>query len=272
MSPAIVLALIGCFAHYPLVTTAPASTTAVEEPAPITFSPLEERLEVIFTQSTDGDQRDRLSELRELLHAMRAKDPLAQRRVYDYAERTLKIESRVLPQALPVEEGLEPLAVPIEERPLSETPAGATATPANPAGATATGAVGPTASDPATGLALPMPTLAPVGPTAAELVASARAAFAAADYLAAIATLAPLTSPQAGTLRKEAVDAWSRAEREAAGAAFITARALPAGSDRMAALVTARDRLAAINQRFPDNAFAAAIAENITKVNAELGL
>ena len=114
------LLLLGCLEHYPLVSpTAPVatttSTTDPELPA-ITFSPLEEKLEAVYSASTDADQRDRLSNLRELLHAMRAKDPVAQRRVYDYAEADLKIEARAIPQALPVDEGMEPIpsaAVPL---------------------------------------------------------------------------------------------------------------------------------------------------------------
>lgn len=256
------LLLLGCLEHYPLVSpTAPVATATTEPELPaITFSPLEEKLEIVYSASTDADQRDRLSNLRELLHAMRAKDPVAQRRVYDYAEAELKIEARAIPQALPTEEGMEPMAVPIEERAIEERAIAPAVTPAaDPALPTSPAAV----------LVAPA---APVGPTPADLLGTARASVAAGNYLAAIDTLAPLTSAEAAALRKETVDAWARTEREAAGAAFITARALPAGPDRQAALVAARDRLAAINTRFPDNNFAAAIAENIAKVNAELGI
>jgi len=253
------LLLLGCLEHYPLVSpTAPVATATTEPELPaITFSPLEEKLEIVYSASTDADQRDRLSNLRELLHAMRAKDPVAQRRVYDYAEAELKIEARAIPQALPTEEGMEPMAVPIEEHAIEERPLAPAADPALP-------------TSPAAVLA-PVPA-APAGPTPADLLGTARASVAAGNYLAAIDTLAPLTSPEAAALRKETVDAWARTEREAAGAAFITARALPVGPERQAALVAARDRLAAINTRFPDNNFAAAIAENIAKVNAELGI
>ena len=256
------LLLLGCFGHYPLVTaTAPVEAAAVhtepELPA-ITFSPLEEKLEIVFTASTDDDQRDRLSELRELLHAMRAKDPLAQRRVYDYAETILKIEARSLPQSLPVEEGMEPLVVPIEERPLEAAPVQAVP-PVE--------AVAPVPPAPS------VETVAPVEAAAspAELLGRARAAFAKADFLSAIDMLAPLTAPEATALRKEAVNAWCRSERESAGAAFAANRSLPVGPERTAALTQARDRLTAINLRFPDNTFAASIAENIARVNAELG-
>ncbi len=256
------LLLLGCFGHYPLVTaTAPVTAAAVhtepELPA-ITFSPLEEKLEIVFTASTDDDQRDRLSELRELLHAMRAKDPLAQRRVYDYAETMLKIEARSLPQSLPVEEGMEPLVVPIEERPLEAAPVQAVP-PVE--------AVAPVPPAPS------VETVAPVEAAAspAELLGRARAAFAKADFLSAIDMLAPLTAPEATALRKEAVNAWCRSERESAGAAFAANRSLPVGPERTVALTQARDRLTAINLRFPDNTFAASIAENIARVNAELG-
>jgi hypothetical protein len=262
------LLLLGCFGHYPLVTaTAPVQAAAVhtepELPA-ITFSPLEEKLEIVFTSSSDDDQRDRLSELRELLHAMRAKDPLAQRRVYDYAETLLKIEARSLPQSLPVEEGMEPLVVPIEERPLDAAPLQV---------------ISPVEALPPVEAAPPVPpapfvdAVAPAEAAAspAELLGRARAAFAKADFLSAIDILAPLTAPEATALRKEAVNAWCRNERESAGAAFAANRSLPAGPERTAALTQARDRLTAINLRFPDNTFAASIADNIARVNAELG-
>ena len=259
------LLLLGCFGHYPLVTaTAPVQTATAhpetgqpgtgqpdtELPA-ITFSPLEEKLEIVFTGSSDDDQRDRLSELRELLHAMRAKDPLAQRRVYDYAETVLKIEARSLPQTLPVEEGMDPLVVPIEERALETTPVEPITQP-----------------EPVT---QPESVTQPEPATPVELLARARAAFAHADFLGAIDTLAPLTAPEATKLRKEAVDAWCRTERESAGAAFQSALALPAGPERSAALLQARDRLSAINLRFPDNIVATSITENIARVNLELG-
>ncbi len=255
--------------HYPLVptTTAPVATTtgpvatAPAEPPPITFSPLEERLEVVFTASTDADQRDRLSNLRELLHAMRAKDPIAQRRVYDFADEQLKIEARSLPQSLPVDDGPGPIATPIEERPLGQTPP-------SPIDVLPSTAPSSTVQLPPT-VALPTIPL-PAAPSAADLLATARTQFAGSSYLDAIATLAPLTSAEAVALRKEAVDAWARSEREAAGAEFLAARALPAGPDRTAALQHAHDRLVAINARFPDNTFAATIADNIAKVGAEL--
>ncbi len=266
------LLLLGCFAHYPLVgSTAPVATAAAsppEELPPITFSPLEEKLESIFSVSTDADQRDRLSDLRELLHAMRARDPVAQRRVYDYAEGVLKIEARDIPEALPVEEGMDPIVVPVIERAIEEHPVNPVLVPAVPP----TPGPDPTPTPVSTAAQTPVAPPAPATPSPADLLATARASVAAGNYLAAIDTIAPLTSPEAAALRKETVDAWARTEREAAGAAFITARGMPPGADRTAALTAARDRLAAINQRFPDNNFASAIADNIAKVNTELGL
>lgn len=261
--------LLGCFWHYPLVptTTAPTATSVVQaaEPPPITFSPLEEKLEIIFTGSTDADQRDRLSNLRELLHAMRAKDPVAQRRVYDFADGMLRIEARGVPQSLPVEEGLEPV-VPILERQLGERQIEAAEHPPAPPPQPGPQAEQPIAERALEGTPfLPMP----VAPTAFDLLGAARAQLGASAYIDAIQTLAPLTSPEAVTLRKEAVDAWARSERESAGAEFLAARALT-GPARAEALVKARDHLVAINARFPDNNFAAAIADNIAKVNAEL--
>jgi hypothetical protein len=45
---------------------------------------------------------------------------------------------------------------------------------------------------------------------------------------------------------------------------------LAPGNERITALRTVRRALVSINERFPDNAYAAQIAENITKVDADL--
>jgi len=104
----------------------------------------------------------------------------------------------------------------------------------------------------------------------ARVAVSRRVALADARYLDAVALLDPLTTPDAVALRKEAVDAWARTERERAGHLFLEARQLPPGGERVASLRAARSALAAINERFPQNAYAAQVAENLVKVDADL--
>lgn len=212
-------------------------------PPPVSFVPLEERVNVLVAEAQDTDRRDRLMAARELMQAMRNKDAIAQRKVYDYLDAVLKIEERARPASI----GMEPIGVPIEEESL-----GGVSTP------------------PVT----PLPDVQPVpsvsaadpGPT----VGSARAALAEARYLDAVSLLQGVTTPEAATLRKEAVDGWARTERERAGHMFLEARQLAPGGERIASLRAARSALAAINERFPDNAYAAQIADNIAKVDADL--
>jgi MOSC domain-containing protein YiiM len=94
-----------------------------------------------------------------------------------------------------------------------------------------------------------------------------------ADAIAALDASNPATDEdrrQIAALRKDAVDGWSRGERERAGEAFVKARELPAGPERTAALRQVREQLAAINTRFPDNAYATQIGENLERVEMEL--
>ncbi len=90
--------------------------------------------------------------------------------------------------------------------------------------------------------------------------------------LEAIATLDGLVSPPTGSteLRKQAVDTWAKAERERAGEAYKAALALPKGAERTAAITAARDQLASINTRFPDNAYADEVRTHLATVEKEL--
>lgn len=210
------------------------NTSSVTSPgAPVSFAPLEQRVNVLLGETQDADRRDRLMEARELMQGMRSKDPAAQRQVYAYLDRVLAIEERARATAIPV----APLDAPLDEEPLViEGP------PAAP----------------------------PPAPDPAIVLAGARAALADGRYLEAVAALDPLDAPDARALRKEAVDGWARVEREQVGHAFLQARALPAGAARSEALRTVRSRLEAINTRFPDNAYTAQILENISRVDADL--
>ena len=193
---------------------------------PVSFAPLEERVNVLIAEAQETDRRDRLGAARELMVSMRNKDPVAQRKVYEYLDAVLTIEERARPEPI----GFEPIGAPIEEE------------------------------------VIPVPP--PPPPPAA--IGDARAALAGGRYLEAVSLLAGLGSAEALALRKEAVDGWARTERERAGHQFIEARQLPPGNERITALRTVRRALAAINERFPDNAYAAQIAENIAKVDVDL--
>jgi hypothetical protein len=212
----------------PAPVTDPVGSVATAEglPPPVSFAPLEERVNALIAETQDADRRDRLNLARELMVDMRNKDPIAQRKVFDYFDQVIRIEERARPEAI----GFEPLGAPIEEE------------------------------------VIPVPP--PAAPPAA--LAEARTALAGGRYLDAVALLASLSSPEAQVLRKEAVDGWARTERERAGHQFIEARQLAPGNERITALRTVRRALVSINERFPDNAYAAQIAENITKVDADL--
>ncbi|MDP2311210.1 MAG: hypothetical protein Q8P18_34640 [Pseudomonadota bacterium] len=221
-------------------------------PPAVSFVPLEERVNVLVAEAQDTDRRDRLVAARELMQTMRNKDAIAQRKVYEYLDAVLTIEERARPAPI----GMDPIGVPIEEEPL-----------------------GGSSTAPTGGAPLPLPDIQPLpsviapaeaATTLASAVVGARAALAESRYLDAVALLQGVTTPEASTLRKEAVDGWARTERERAGHMFLEARQLPPGGERVASLRAARIALAAINERFPDNAYAAQIAENIAKVDADL--
>ncbi len=225
-----------------------ASTTVVagDVVPPVSFAPLEERVNVLLADTRDTDQRDRLLAARDLMEGMRNKDPIAQRKVYAYFEQVLAIEERSQPKPIP----LGDVGVPIQEEQLQITEV-----PVEPTLPAGPGPVGPTP---------------PVAPLPDGQLAVARAALAEARYLDAVEALRGVTAPDAAPLRKEAVDGWARTERERAGHLFLEARQLPPGNERIASLRAVRSALVAINERFPENAYAAQIAENIAKVDADL--
>ena len=104
-------------------------------------------------------------------------------------------------------------------------------------------------------------------PDESTRVAEARAALAAREPARALTLLEGLASAPAQALRRSATDAWAAAEREASGADFLTARELPRGPARTAALRAVRERLAAINARSPENAVAAEVARHLERVD-----
>lgn len=199
-------------------------------PEPVSFARLEERVDVILAETTDADRRDRLLESRELMVAMRAQDPLAQRRVYAYLDKVIAIEERAKAVVIAAPNGTEPIAIPIVEEALDVGPA--------------------------------------VDPRAR--VSDARAALAEARYLDAVAALEKVDDPEAIALRKEAIDGWATSERERAGHDFLAARDMEAGPARVAALRAVRQTLVQVNTRFPENSYSSQIAEHIAKVDAEL--
>ncbi|MDP2312130.1 MAG: hypothetical protein Q8P41_04440 [Pseudomonadota bacterium] len=239
--------LVGCATlQGPPPVASGAEASVVGTPAgvpPVSFVPLEERVNVLIAEAQDTDRRDRLIAARDLMQTMRNKDAIAQRKVYDYLDQVLKIEERARPASI----GIEPIRTPIQE----ETLGGATTSPLPPL---STAPLSPPAL--------------PVDPT--PTIAQARVALSEARYLDAVSLLSSVTTPEATALRKEAVDGWARAERERAGHMFLEARQLPPGGERIASLRAARTALAAINERFPENAYASQIAENIAKVDADL--
>lgn len=210
--------------------------TATEAgPPPVSYAPLEERVNALLGDTRDTDRRDRLVAARELMHGMRNKDPIAQRKVYEYLQQVIAIEERNAPAPITI----EGFGVPIEEETLQAP-------------------------------AAPVPPAALAPEAAAVPLVAARTALADARYLDAVEALRGNTTPEAAPLRKEAVDGWARQERERAGHLFLEARQLPPGNERIASLRAVRTALVAINERFPENAFSAQIAENIAKVDADL--
>jgi hypothetical protein len=261
--------MLGCVLPHPAPPVAAGAEAPVEAretgAAPVSFAPLEERVNVLVAESQDTDRRDRLLAARELMNAMRNKDPVAQHKVYDYLDEVLRIEERSRPAPIGIDGG----SVPIEEEPLATPPAStpAAGTPPSPtAPGTPPAATPPVATPP--GATAPGAT--PPGADDTKALAAARVALSETRYLDAIALLDKLASPDAATLKKEAIDGWARVERERAGHLFLEARALAPGGERVASLREARAALAAINTRFPNNAYAAQITDNIAKVDADL--
>ena len=227
MSRAVTLFLLlaACPAAHQPTGVGPTTGAAAVGESPVSFGALESRLQAVLAVSADTDQQDRLVALRDLMMAMRNREPSAQRRVYEAVERLLVIEERTLPQPL-VGVGTTPVDV-VEE-------------------------------------VIPAPV------DTGTVLADSRKALAENRPLDAVALLAPLTTPEAATLRKEAIDTWARSERERVGHAFVGARAMPPGPERVEALEAVRVALVVINERFPDNAYAQAIRDNLAKVEADL--
>lgn len=290
MSPAgallLLLPLGGCFLHRPPAPpVAPVAGDPTAEisvsPAPLSFELLDQRISALLPVVEGSDQRDRLQALRSLLADMRGQDPAAQRAVYNYAAAVLTVEERVMP--VPIDAGDGGFA-PIEETPLQADPAPPSSAPPTssptsaPSASPAPPPASPTPAPPPASPASSPTSAPPASPSPPPLpppdLSPARLAVSQGRFLDAVAlldTLPPSSDPDAGrALRREAVDAWARGEREKAGTAFLTARELPAGPERTTALRAVRDELQAINTRFPDNAYAAAIAENLERVELEL--
>ena len=271
------LLLLGCALFKPPAPAVPTptETPVAEAEAPVSFAPLEERVNVLIAEAIETDRKDRLVAARELMVQMRNKEPAAQHKVYDYLDEVLKIEERARPAPIAIDAPI----VPIEEEPLDTPPA---RTPSKPSPSPSPSSPSPSSPSPSSPSPSPSSpssaSVTPPEPVAATItnpadqaaLAAARKAVADARYLDAVSLLSTSSSPESAAVRKEAVDAWARAERERAGHAFLDARALPPGNEKILALQEVRKALAAINDRFPDNAYAAQIKDNLVKVDADL--
>ncbi len=190
------------------------------------------RLDALLAATSSVDVRDRLVELRELVLGAASGDPALRARVLQYAERALAIEERSSEQTIPAPEGvIDPVEAPVVEEELVDE---------------AVRSAGP--------------------------MAAVEAAAAAGRWEEALSALG---SPMAGedasvaALRKRCADGWAKAEREAAAADFIRAVQLPAGPARVAAVAAVKERLEAVNRRFPDNAVADEVRRHLATVAAE---
>ncbi len=246
--------LVACTPTRPPVTAPPVVTVpAAAAPDDLSFAPLETRAAALSADVDDADARERLAELRELLASMRGQPLDAQRKVFGYATRVLAVEERSRPERLDLrlEDDVREVA-PLQP---AQTAPVATTTPTIPS---------PSAAEETPSESTPGPT------DDAERLARARRAIAEGRPIDAVTALEGVADPAAARMRTSAIDAWARAERESAGAAFLTARELPAGDARRAALEAVRDRLAAINARFPQNAYAAEVARHLARVEKAL--
>ena len=205
----------------------PVTDPTVPPTEAVSFARLEERVDVMLAVETDTDRRDRLNEARELMLGLRGRDPVAQRRVYQYLEHVLAIEERARPDSIAPDAPVPVDRAPVVEEALDPQPAGS--------------------------------------------LEAARLALAESRYADAIAATDRLTSPEALAARRQAVDGWAREERERAGRVFLEVKALSPGEERDGRLREVRAQLAAINTRFPDNPYAAQIAEHVARVDAEIG-
>lgn len=244
--------LVACTPTRPPVTAPPVMTVpSAAAPDDLSFAPLETRAAALSADVDDADARERLAELRELMASMRGQSLDAQRKVFGYATRVLAVEERSRPERLDLmlDDDVREVA-PVQSAPTTPTPPSATPTPS--------------VADETP------PESAPSPSDEADRLARARRAVAEGRPIDAVTALEGVADPAAARMRASAIDAWARAEREAAGAAFLTARELPAGDARRAALEAVRDRLAAINTRFPQNAYAAEVARHLARVEKAL--
>jgi hypothetical protein len=113
---------LACLA--PAAVQPPATDPTVPPADPVSFARLEERVDAMLAVETDTDRRDRLGEARELMLDLRGRDPVAQRRVYQYLEHLLAIEERARPGAIAPESAPPLDRPPVEEVLLDVQPAG----------------------------------------------------------------------------------------------------------------------------------------------------
>lgn len=271
----LLLVLFGCgVVRYggPAVVPAPVEPSESTTNAGGTGLPVLIRAVDNLLESTDEvDQRDRLIELRDLLASAGQAEPAIRRRIAAYAERVLYVEARGRPEEFaesPME--IEAAVVITSEEPLGievETPIIATPAPLPPEVPLPLPPEVPLPLPPEVPAGLPLGVNLPAG----DPLPALRVRLAKREYLAVVEAIDAQGAPSAdaASLRREAVNAWAAAEREAAGAAFLAARA-QTGQTRRAQMQAVIDQLAAINKRFPDNSYAADVQKHLDLVTSEL--
>lgn len=106
--------------------------------------------------------------------------------------------------------------------------------------------------------------------TAEIRVERARAAWLEGDVYRALRLLEPVREDAvARVLYSEAVDAWVGAERERLGARYFSAKSLDRAT-RKHELEAVQRGLAQLMDRYPDSAYADALASNLERVEREL--
>ena len=282
----------------PAVATGGSPVRIGAEAPGASISGLITRIDALLEVVADIDARDRLIELRDLAAGAGSLDLPARRRVTQYVEHALTIEERGRPVSVeespiqlsesvvitaeepvgvaapssvvapppvvvPATPELSPVGTPISPTPTTPTltaPTPTTPTPTTPAATAPTTLTAPT----------PTPVESPTVLT--DPLAPLHEALVRRDYLGvvALADANPAFAADSGAsaLRREAVDGWASAEREAAGAAFLAAKELK-GAERGTAMRAVLAKLSAINTRFPDNQYAADVARHIELVTAE---
>lgn len=196
----------------------------------VSVEPLLQRIDKLLVGAQEVDRRDRLVELRDLVVAAQAMEGRAQASVLRYAERALVVEERAQP--------LDVAELPME-------------------------------------MAAGFEPVVEVAVEDVDPLVGARRALAEGRFTEAIAACdaASAASPPvvgASALRAEAVDRQVRAESEAAGAAFLAARALPVGEARRVALQAVVVRLQALVDQYPDSTLAAEVHKHLATAQTEL--